>query len=73
MSHVHPSHRPAVSPDAIAECVLDAFDKLPEKRKPRPRNDGAREWVPLSGIVLSKGSYAVRLCRQRADPLKTAN
>ncbi|KAH7382223.1 hypothetical protein BKA66DRAFT_512303 [Pyrenochaeta sp. MPI-SDFR-AT-0127] len=40
--------------DAIADCVLSTFDRLPEKRKPRPRNDGSREWVPLAGIVLSK-------------------
>ncbi|KAL1797573.1 hypothetical protein ACET3X_004179 [Alternaria dauci] len=41
--------------NAIADCVLRAFAQLPEKRKPRPRHDGAREWVPLAGIVLSKG------------------
>ncbi|KAL7772344.1 hypothetical protein CFE70_002303 [Pyrenophora teres f. teres 0-1] len=37
--------------NAIADCVLEAFDRLPEKRKPRSRNDGSREWVPLAGIV----------------------
>ena len=42
--------------NAIADCVLRAFAQLPEKRKPRPRHDGAREWVPLAGIVLSKGN-----------------
>jgi hypothetical protein len=42
--------------DAIADCVLATFDQLPDKRKPRPRNDGSREWVPLAGIVLSKGN-----------------
>lgn len=41
--------------DAIADCVLDTFAQLPDKRKPRPRTDGSREWVPLSGIVLAKG------------------
>ncbi|XPT04200.1 tRNA(Ala)(adenine(37)) deaminase [Ascochyta lentis] len=40
--------------DAIADCVLSTFDQLPDKRKPRPRNDHSREWVPLSGLVLSK-------------------
>lgn len=44
--------------DAIADCVLSTFDQLPDKRKPRPRNDGKREWVPLAGIVLSKGNYS---------------
>ncbi|PVH97549.1 hypothetical protein DM02DRAFT_616427 [Periconia macrospinosa] len=41
-------------PDSIADCVLESFDKLPQKRKPRIRDDGAREWVPLAGIVLAK-------------------
>jgi hypothetical protein len=48
----------AVDANAIADCVLATFDQLPEKRKPRPRNDGAKEWVPLAGIVLSKGSLS---------------
>ena len=46
----------APSADAIADCVLSTFDRLPEKRKPRLRSDGAREWVPLSGIVLDKST-----------------
>ncbi|KAH9873258.1 hypothetical protein J1614_005656 [Plenodomus biglobosus] len=41
--------------DAIADCVLATFDQLPEKRKPRARGHGLREWVPLAGIVLSQG------------------
>ena len=45
--------------DAIADCVLAAFESLPEKRKPRARGDGAREWVPLAGIVLAKGKNHV--------------
>ncbi|OCK96011.1 uncharacterized protein K441DRAFT_554588 [Cenococcum geophilum 1.58] len=45
-----------MSADAIADCVLSTFDSLPAKRKPRQRDDGAREWVPLSGIALSKGT-----------------
>ncbi|TID24311.1 hypothetical protein E2P81_ATG02612 [Venturia nashicola] len=44
----------AISGDEIASCVLDAFRKLPAKRKPRPRLDDSREWVPLSGVVLAK-------------------
>lgn len=46
----------ALHADAIADCVLSAFSQLPEKRQPRPRSDGSQEWVPLAGIVLSKGS-----------------
>ncbi|KAF2834519.1 hypothetical protein M501DRAFT_1061698 [Patellaria atrata CBS 101060] len=44
----------AVTPNAIADCVLSTFDSLPAKCKPRPRYDNAREWTPLSGIVLCK-------------------
>ncbi|KAH8811444.1 adenosine deaminase/editase [Xylogone sp. PMI_703] len=40
-----------ISGDAIAQVVLEQFDKLPAKRKPQVRGDGVREWVPLSGIV----------------------
>ncbi|KAF2101278.1 adenosine-deaminase domain-containing protein [Rhizodiscina lignyota] len=40
-------------PDDIANCVLAAFEALPPKFKPRERAQGKREWVPLSGIVLS--------------------
>lgn len=46
----------AISGDEIASCVLDTFRKLPAKRKPLQRPDGSREWVPLSGVVLAKGS-----------------
>ena len=41
-------------PDHIADCVLDKFEHLPAKRKPRERDGNSREWVPLSGIVLSR-------------------
>jgi hypothetical protein len=41
--------------DAIAKCVLDTFKKLPQKAKPRSYPNGPTEWVPLSGIVLSRG------------------
>jgi hypothetical protein len=37
--------------DLIAEVVLRQFDKLPNNRKPVIRDNGAHEWVPLSGIV----------------------
>ena len=39
-------------PDAIASAVLGEFRKLPAKRKPAVRDNGLREWVPLSGIVV---------------------
>jgi len=42
--------------DSIARCVLNKFDALPVKRKPRGFSSGLpggqREWVPLAGIVL---------------------
>jgi len=41
--------------DAIARCVLSTFETLPSKAKPRHQVNGSKEWVPLSGIVLSRG------------------
>jgi len=41
-------------PDAIADCVLNTFNALPQKFKPRILADGRREWSPLAGIVLSR-------------------
>jgi hypothetical protein len=52
----NPSTIMSIHPDSIASCVLDTFDKLPERRKPRPRGDGSKEWIPLAGIVLVKGT-----------------
>ncbi|KAK7524067.1 adenosine-deaminase [Phyllosticta citriasiana] len=45
-------------PDAVARCVLAAFDALPSKSQPRPG-----EWVPLAGVVvrLSKSRYSQSL------------
>ncbi|KAI0540384.1 adenosine deaminase/editase [Xylaria digitata] len=40
-----------VKSDLIASLVQQEFDKLPPKRKPVVRDNGLREWVPLSGIV----------------------
>ncbi|KAI0393035.1 adenosine deaminase/editase [Xylariaceae sp. FL0594] len=44
-----------VTPDLIASLVLKEFDRLPAKRKPVVRDNGLREWVPLSGIVAEEG------------------
>ena len=41
--------------DAIADCVLAAFDALPTRRKPRIVSATRREWVPLAGIVIDRG------------------
>ncbi|KAJ3498014.1 hypothetical protein NLG97_g1454 [Lecanicillium saksenae] len=37
--------------NVIAEAVLTQFCKLPAKRKPKVRENGLHEWVPISGIV----------------------
>jgi len=42
--------------DVIASLVLQEFDKLPAKRKPVVRDNGLREWVPLSGIIAEGNS-----------------
>ncbi|KAF2209314.1 hypothetical protein CERZMDRAFT_47354 [Cercospora zeae-maydis SCOH1-5] len=41
--------------DVIAECILRTFEALPAKCKPRTLPNGRQEWVPLAGIVLTKG------------------
>jgi tRNA-specific adenosine deaminase 1 len=41
--------------DAIANAVLEVYESLPIKCKPRQRGNGVGEWVPLAGIVLSQG------------------
>ena len=46
----------ATEGDDIASLVLEEFRRLPAKRKPTVRDNGLREWVPLSGIVV-KGEY----------------
>jgi tRNA-specific adenosine deaminase 1 len=48
-------------PDDIAACVLDTFDALPSKFQPRKLADGRREWVPLAGIVLSRGEFKLTI------------
>jgi tRNA-specific adenosine deaminase 1 len=49
-------------PDAVADCVLATFHRLPDKRKPRPRRDASAEWVPLTGIVLSTSNDGTLVC-----------
>jgi hypothetical protein len=44
--------------DAISDKVLEAFNALPAKSKPRTINDKVKEWVPLSGIVVTVITYA---------------
>jgi tRNA-specific adenosine deaminase 1 len=48
----------ATDADDIALAVLEEFRKLPAKRKPAVRDNGLREWVPLSGIVV-KGALTI--------------
>ncbi|KAI9672793.1 MAG: hypothetical protein M1831_000228 [Alyxoria varia] len=43
--------------DHIAGLVTAAFERLPQKAKPRIHPGGIKEWVPLSGIVISHGSH----------------
>ncbi|ROW10185.1 hypothetical protein VMCG_01870 [Cytospora schulzeri] len=46
--------------DTIACVVLKEFDRLPSKRKPQVRDNGTREWVPLSGIVARHGDGSLK-------------
>lgn len=59
------------NPDAIADCVLATFAKLPRRFKPRTLANGKREWVPLAGIVLSKG--APMYLEESSDPTDSRN
>ena len=40
-----------ITPDTIAELVLQQYERLSTKRKPIIRDNGHHEWVPLSGII----------------------
>jgi hypothetical protein len=42
--------------DAVANAVIKRFDALPAKSKPAVQVGEVRHWVPLSGIVVSRGS-----------------
>jgi tRNA-specific adenosine deaminase 1 len=42
--------------ELIAQCVLDRFNALPVKCKPRVHADGRKEWTPLSGVVVVRPS-----------------
>ncbi|KAI9812156.1 MAG: hypothetical protein M1827_004822 [Pycnora praestabilis] len=48
--------------NAVADTVLQTFEAFPTKYKPRPREDGSREWIALSGIVLSRVTCTHTLC-----------
>jgi hypothetical protein len=51
-----------VAADKIADAVLQVFEKLPSKRKPIVRDNGVREWIPLSGIVAEQNGAFKCLC-----------
>jgi tRNA-specific adenosine deaminase 1 len=40
----------------IAALVHAHFDALPARYKPRTRDDGSREWIPMSGFVVVQGT-----------------
>ncbi|EPY52629.1 tRNA specific adenosine deaminase [Schizosaccharomyces cryophilus OY26] len=39
-------------PDTVAQCVLEAYNRLPAHGKPIIRANGVREWTTLAGVVL---------------------
>ena len=45
--------------NSIATAVLSTFHALPRKYKPRPRDDGTIEWIPLSGLVFEDAQGGV--------------
>lgn len=42
-------------PTRIAALVHAHFDALPAHYKPRTRDNGSREWIPMSGFVAVQG------------------
>jgi hypothetical protein len=44
-------------PTRVAALVHAHFDTLPAHYKPRTRDDGSTEWIPMSGIVAVRGMY----------------
>lgn len=44
-----------VCEDRVVDVILEKFHSLPSKCKPILRADGHHDWVPLSGILLTKG------------------
>lgn len=63
-----------VTGDAISQLVLERFEKLPKKRKPRQlAADGGsgptREWVPLAGIVVERAARNPRFSRDMGSNL----
>ena len=40
--------------DRVVEIIHEKFDALPAKSKPRIRDNGRNEWVPMSGIAVIK-------------------
>ncbi|KAI1116670.1 adenosine deaminase/editase [Nemania sp. NC0429] len=57
------------NPDLIASLVQREFQRLPSKRKPVVRDNGLREWVPLSGIV-AEGADGRLTCLSLATGMK---
>ena len=41
--------------DKVVSSILQKFNALPKKCKPRIFEDGSREWVPLAGIAVVDG------------------
>lgn len=46
-------------PNRIAALVHAHFDALPARYKPRTRDDGSREWIPMSGFILNRGTLCI--------------
>lgn len=42
-------------PSRIASLVHAHFDALPRRSKPVVRDDGSRDWTPMSAIVVVRG------------------
>ena len=51
----------------VVRSILEKFEALPAKSKPRISPDGHHEWVPLSGIAMVRGQFFTSLIQCRHD------
>lgn len=47
--------------DRVVNAILEEFEALPTKGKPRSLENGGKEWVPLSGIAIIGGTIPFAL------------
>ncbi|WBW73403.1 tRNA specific adenosine-37 deaminase Tad1 [Schizosaccharomyces osmophilus] len=57
------------TPDTIAQCVLEAYKRLPAHGKPIVRANGVHEWTTLAGVVLEDTNERKFTCIDLSIPI----